>query len=203
MFTGLIKEIGSIKKIEEKNGGISVTINAKEILIDSKIGDSISVNGICSTITQQTQSSFTVEYMPETLKKTALKTLTTKSKVNLEPCLTLQDKLGGHIVTGHIDTTGTIKAIEKDKKWQTMTIEFPHEFNKLIIQKGSIALDGISLTLSHISDHTLSVSLIPHTINHTNLKTKKNGDLINIEFDILGKYIERFQKKENGDKNEQ
>ena len=193
MFTGLIKSTGCVSAITPLGSGLALTIQCSEIFCnDIVLGDSISINGVCSTVVQKTKTTFNVEYLPETLKKTTLKSIQINHTVNLEPCLTLQCKLGGHLVTGHIDTTGTILQIDTDDLWQIFTIEFPSSFAPFVIPKGSIALDGISLTLVDVSQHTFTCHIIPHTQQHTHLHTKKRGDLVNLEFDQVGKYLYRF-----------
>lgn len=193
MFTGLIQEIGSIKAIQSHKTGKEFVISAPQILSDAKVGDSISVNGVCSTITTMSQNTFSVDYMPESLNKTALGHYQVGDAVNLEACLTLKDKLGGHLVSGHIDTVGTLISSQEVDGWTTLTLSYPNDFAHLLIPKGSIAIDGISLTISDLTSEHFSVSLIPHTISHTTLQFKKAGDPINLEFDMIGKYLYRSQ----------
>ena len=192
MFTGLIKEVGHIKHIEPLGNGKEATIQCShEFSTDSAIGDSISINGVCSTVTQKTATSFTVQFLEETLKKTTMGAIQETEKVNLEPCLTLQTKLGGHLVSGHVDDTGTIQTIDNDGQWAVITIEYNETFAPFLIPKGSIAMDGISLTVVDLSNTTFSCHLIPHTLANTNLHAKQPGDKINLEFDQVGKYLVR------------
>ena len=192
MFTGLIKEVGHIKHIEPLGNGKETTIQCShEFSTDSAIGDSISINGVCSTVTQKTATSFTVQFLEETLKKTTMGAIQETEKVNLEPCLTLQTKLGGHLVSGHVDDTGTIQTIDNDGQWAVITIEYNETFAPFLIPKGSIAMDGISLTVVDLSNTTFSCHLIPHTLANTNLHAKQPGDKINLEFDQVGKYLAR------------
>tara|TARA_Y100000591_G_scaffold61949_1_gene50590 strand:+ start:62902 stop:63501 length:600 start_codon:yes stop_codon:yes gene_type:complete len=192
MFTGLIKEVGHIKHIEPLGNGKEATIQCShEFSTDSAIGDSISINGVCSTVTQKTATSFTVQFLEETLKKTTMGAIQETEKVNLEPCLTLQTKLGGHLVSGHVDDTGTIQTIDNDGQWAVITIEYNETFAPFLIPKGSIAMDGISLTVVDLSNTTFSCHLIPHTLANTNLHAKQPGDKINLEFDQVGKYFVR------------
>ena len=192
MFTGLIKEVGHIKHIEPLGNGKEATIQCShEFSTDLAIGDSISINGVCSTVTQKTATSFTVQFLEETLKKTTMGAIQETEKVNLEPCLTLQTKLGGHLVSGHVDDTGTIQTIDNDGQWAVITIEYNETFAPFLIPKGSIAMDGISLTVVDLSNTTFSCHLIPHTLANTNLHAKQPGDKINLEFDQVGKYLVR------------
>lgn len=192
MFTGLIKEVGHIKHIKPLGNGKEATIQcSEEFSTDSAIGDSISINGVCSTVTTKTATSFTVQFLEETLKKTTMGTIQETEKVNLEPCLTLQTNLGGHLVSGHVDDTGTIQSIDNDGQWAIITIEYNETFAPFLIPKGSIAMDGISLTVVDLTNTTFSCHLIPHTLENTNLHTKQPGNIINLEFDQVGKYLVR------------
>ena len=193
MFTGLIKELGTIKSIKPLGKGNETTIHcSNEFSADSNIGDSISINGVCSTVIEKNDDSFTVQFLEETLNKTTMSTINIGDKVNLEPCLTLQTKLGGHLVSGHVDDTGTIESLEANGQWAIITIKYNIKFAPFIIPKGSIAMDGISLTVVDLSNTTFSCHLIPHTQENTNLHAKKIGDKINLEFDQIGKYLHRF-----------
>ena len=193
MFTGLIQEIGQIQSIQEKDTGKQFTFSATKILHNANIGDSIAIDGVCSTITTLQPDHFTVDYMPETLKSTTLNTKKVHTAVNLESCLTLNDKLGGHLVSGHIDTIGTIINITLEHAWHTYHITYPKAFAAFLIHKGSIAVDGISLTISKLESETFSISLIPHTLQHTTLKDRHINDTVNLEFDMIGKFILRQQ----------
>ena len=167
MFTGLIKEIGVIKSINSLGNGNEVTIQCSNAFTtDTTIGDSISINGVCSTVINKTDITFTVQFLEETLKKTTMSTIQTNDKVNLEPCLTLQTKLGGHLVSGHVDGRGCIQSITNDGEWTVITIEYNEEFAPLLIPKGSIALDGISLTIVNLSNTSFSCHIIPHKNEH-------------------------------------
>ena len=195
MFTGLIKDIGTIASIEPLGNGKEASIECSfDFLLEASIGDSISINGVCSTITQKTPTQFTVQFLKETLNKTTMKSIRPNDKVNLEPCLTLQTKLGGHLVSGHVDDTGTIQSIEKDGEWSIIAIKYDARFSHYLIPKGSIALDGISLTVVDLSNQHFTCHIIPHTLENTNLHTKKPGDTINLEFDQVGKYLHRFHQ---------
>ncbi len=184
MFTGIVEEIGTILKI-----GSSLKISASEILKDVHIGDSIAVNGICLTVTEFDTSSFTVDAMPETYKRTALKSLSCGSKVNLERAMAANGRFGGHIVSGHIDGTGRISDYRNDGNAIWMTVTTDRELLKYIAPKGSVAIDGVSLTVVDSLNDSFSVSLIPHTSSVTTLTSHRSGDIVNIETDVLAKYI--------------
>lgn len=191
MFTGIIKELGTIKSLKKDGDKLVATIESQQKL---EVDDSISVNGVCSTVVSHTDSEFVVEYMPESLKITDISKWNEQDKVNLEPPLSVGDKLNGHFVQGHIDTTGKIASIKNDE----FEIAFPKEFAKFIALKGSISVDGISLTISEVSKNTFKVSLIPHTLKNTTLGFKKEGDLVNIEVDVMSRYLKRlFDERDN------
>lgn len=195
MFTGIIEEVGRIKNI----GGGKITIAAKRVLEDAHIGDSIAVNGICLTVASFDANAFTADVMPETIRSTSLSKVKEGAAVNLERALTLSSRLGGHIVSGHIDGVGEIVILTEDKNAVLMKIKTDKKILRYIVKKGSIALDGISLTAQNVSVDDFTVSLIPHTREITNLSEKKVGSLINIETDVIGKYVEKlFPKKDNG-----
>ena len=184
MFTGIVEEIGTILKI-----GSSLKISASEILNDVHIGDSIAVNGICLTVIEFDSDSFTVDAMPETYKRTALKSLSFGSKVNLERAMAANCRFGGHIVSGHIDGTGRISNYRNDGNAIWMTVTTDRELLKYIAPKGSVAIDGISLTVVDSLNDNFTVSLIPHTSSVTTITSHKAGDIVNIETDVLAKYI--------------
>lgn len=196
MFTGIVEEIGTLKEIIPSSQSIKLTVQCQKVIQDVKVGDSIAVNGICLTVTKFTSNSFTADVMPETMRKTNLGSLRVGEKVNLERALRLGDRLGGHIVTGHIDGTGKVfDRLEEDNAiWLEITAS--SDILKYIVQKGSVALDGTSLTIADIGDKSFKVSLIPLTAEMTNLKNKKYGDVINIECDIIGKYVEKLLNKD-------
>ena len=173
---------------------------------DIKIGDSVAVNGVCLTVTSFDKKEIRADVMPETLRRSSLKNLRNGDEVNLERALTLSSRLGGHIVSGHIDGTGTIKKIEEDKNARVLTVGASRAILRYIVEKGSVAVDGVSLTVVSVSDKNFTVSLIPHTNEETVLHCKRTGDEVNIENDIIGKYVEKFMmnpstddgKKNNG-----
>lgn len=197
MFTGLVEEVGTMWGVTGGDKSMKLTINAKKILKDIKAGDSICTNGVCLTVTSFTDSSFTVDVMPETMRKTNLGKLKKGSLINLERALQLSDRLGGHIVSGHIDGTGTIVEYKDEDIATWLTIETKQEIIKYIIPKGSIAIDGTSLTVVDVSNNSFRVSLIPVTKEETILLKKKIGDEVNLECDVVGKYIERFMTFKN------
>lgn len=192
MFTGLIEELGTIAAIQNGAKSSILTIKAHEVLKDIKLGDSIATNGVCLTVTSFSSTSFSVDVMPETLRRSNLGQLKVGSIVNLERALRLGDRLGGHMVSGHIDGLGTITHLEKDDNAIWYTLSAAPSILKYIIEKGSVALDGISLTVAAVDHHTFRVSIIPHTLAMTSLKSKHVGDAINIECDAFGKYVERI-----------
>jgi len=192
VFTGIVEELGTIKGIEVNGLNPSIEVLATEILSDIKIGDSISVNGVCLTVISYKKDSFKVEVMPETLRKTGLAELKRGHKVNLERALSLKDRLGGHIVTGHIDGVGKIIKKYMEANAVVLEIDAPSEVLKYVIPKGSIAIDGISLTVVEVKQGSFTVSLIPHTAGITTLGLKIIGDKLNLEGDLIGKYVEKF-----------
>jgi riboflavin synthase len=192
MFTGLIEEIGTMEKASRGQKSMQLTIRAKKVLEDIKIGDSISTNGVCLTVTGFSSTDFTVDVMPETMRRTNLGSLKTGSFVNLERALKVSDRLGGHIVSGHIDGMGTIKKFKDEDNATWVTVETDKKVIKYIVPKGSVAIDGTSLTVVDVTDNSFRVSLIPVTKEETILLRKKTGDEVNLECDIVGKYIERF-----------
>ncbi len=192
MFTGIIEDLGIVQAIQKSSHSAQLHISSPLILSDLKIGDSIAVNGICLTATTFDSSSFMVDVMPETLQKTNLGELKHGHKVNLERALTLSARLGGHLVSGHIDGTGRItKRINQDIAI-VIEVQYPPTLGKYLVPKGSIAIDGTSLTVITVGSHTFSVSLIPHTRGLTTLGHKNIGDTVNLEADLIAKYLEKL-----------
>jgi riboflavin synthase len=194
MFTGIITKISTVERASEKDGSFFVLIK-KPKGWKVKLGESISINGVCSTVKNLSKDSFEVEYMPETLKKTTAGTFSKGQVVNLEKSLTLNQLLDGHIVQGHIDTRGKIIEIRNVKKSKVMKIQAPKKVLALIVEKGSVSVDGISLTVVETKKDWFSISLVEYTLENTNLGTIKKGTEVNIETDILAKYIYKFLKK--------
>ncbi|MCG8551888.1 MAG: riboflavin synthase [Desulfobacterales bacterium] len=190
MFTGLVSEVGHVVGISKGPNSAKLTIGAKQILEDIKIGDSIAVNGVCLTVVSYTKDTFTVDVMPETMVLTVIHDLKSKDKVNLEPALRVGDRFGGHIVTGHIDGMGTISQSVQEDNAIRITINVSEAIRRYIIQKGSVAIDGISLTVAGIDQNSFQVSIIPLTGMETIILQKKVGDRVNIECDVIGKYVE-------------
>lgn len=191
MFTGIVEEIGRV--LELRPGRLRIA--ASRVLDGTKIGDSIAVNGVCLTVTSMDGGSFTADVMPETLRRSSLGLLHADSRVNLERAAAVGSRLGGHIVSGHIDGTGVISALRREQNAIWVTISAKAELLELIVEKGSVAVDGISLTVAELGDRSFSLSLIPHTGEATNLLSKHVGDTVNIENDIVGKYVKRLMQK--------
>lgn len=198
MFTGIIEEKGIVKSIDNVPGKFRLNIQAQYILNDTKIGDSIAVNGVCLTVTDMTSSGFSADVMPETLRRSSLGSLKCGSCVNLERAMAANGRFGGHIVTGHIDGTGKISSVKKEGNAVIVTISAPHNILRLIVEKGSVAIDGISLTVTGVTKTDFSVSLIPHTAKETTLLAKRAGDIVNLENDIIGKYTQRLLSAPKG-----
>lgn len=193
--------MGRVKGIKRGAQSFQLDINARQVLDDVKLGDSIAVNGVCLTVTSYDTQHFTADVMPETMDKTTLKQLKPGEYVNLERALRLGDRMGGHIVQGHVDAVGTIKAKEKRDIAIVYTIKAPSEVLRYTVPKGSITVDGISLTVIDVLTDSFTVSLIPHTAQQTVLGLKESGDLVNLESDILGRYIEKLLKTEDTNTN--
>lgn len=200
MFTGIIEEIGKVERIQKDNSNCKLSILASKILEDIHLGDSIAVNGICLTVVSFSKHLFTVDVMSETWNKTSLSLLRSGSGVNLERAVPINGRLGGHIVTGHIDGTGKISSVHRDKNAVWYQISTQKDILNLIVNKGSIAIDGISLTVAKVSKTDFSVSVIPHTLDQTILKNKRVGDVVNLENDILAKYVQKLIGNNNKNK---
>ncbi|KXL52056.1 riboflavin synthase [Anaerotignum neopropionicum] len=197
MFTGLIEEIGVIDKITSQNSGGQLVINAKIIQEGAMLGDSIAVNGVCLTVTNLTKTTFTADVMPETLKRSNLGSLKKGAPVHLERAMAANGRFGGHMVSGHIDGTGIISAKKQEGNAIRLFIQADAVLLRQIIEKGSIAIDGVSLTVISVDQEQFSVGIIPHTGTQTTLLDKKTGDKVNLETDIIAKYIQRFLENNN------
>ncbi len=195
MFTGIIEETGRIRQVSRGSQSVKLTIEASLVLEDTKVGDSISTNGICLTVVEKDNRSFTVDVMAETLRRTSLNNLAAGSRVNLERALRLSDRLGGHLLSGHVDGLGVIRSITTEDIARVIRIEAAPEQLRYIVAKGSIAIDGISLTVVDVDEHAFSVSIIPHTATVTTLLDKQPGDTVNLETDMIVKYVEKLLKK--------
>lgn len=195
MFTGIIEEIGKIENFQRTNNGAVLTISCSEILKDVKLGDSIAINGVCQTVTNYTGKSFSVDVSPETIAVTNFSRLTSGEYVNLERALTPTSRMGGHIVQGHVDCTGELLKIEKLENFYNLYFET--QDTKYIVKKGSITINGISLTVADVNETCFKVAVIPHTFKNTTLKYAKIGEVVNLETDILGRYVEKFLSLNN------
>lgn len=192
MFTGIVEEIGRVEQIQRGRQSAVLTIQAKMVLEGTKIGDSIAVNGVCLTVTELLTGQFSADVMHETLDRSALAGLRRGSAVNLERAMAADGRFGGHIVSGHIDGTGRVTQIRKDDNAVWYTIQTAPQVLRYIVEKGSIAIDGISLTVARVEPDSFSISAIPHTVAQTVLRDRKEGDLVNLENDIIGKYVEKL-----------
>ena len=192
MFTGIIEEIGTVRRIEHGAKGARLTIQAKTVLEDTRIGDSIATNGVCLTVVSMTGDSFSADVMAESLRRSSLGTLQGGSPVNLERAMAANGRFGGHIVSGHIDGTGTIASQKREDNAVWVKIKTPAPLLRYIVEKGSIAIVGVSLTVAAVTDTDFSVSIIPHTGAQTILLGKKPGDPVNLECDVIGKYVEKL-----------
>lgn len=192
MFTGIIEEIGIVQAVKKGVHSSVLMLQAKEVLAGTKAGDSIAVNGVCLTVTAMGDGCFSADVMHETLNRSSLGALKPGAHVNLERAMAADGRFGGHIVSGHIDGTGTVTDIRKDDNAVWYTIAAPDQLLRYIVEKGSIAIDGISLTVASVSKGSFQVSIIPHTMGNTTLAEKKPGDTVNLENDCIGKYVERF-----------
>lgn len=203
MFTGIVEEVGKIINIQRGAKSSVINIEGTIIFDDLKIGDSVALNGVCLTVSTIRNNIFTADIMSETLSRSSLSSLRQGSFVNLERAMLANGRFGGHIVSGHIDGTGTITSIKRDDNAIWYTIDAPPKLMNYIVEKGSIAIDGISLTVAVVTSSSFSVSIIPHTVKATILSTKGIGDIVNLENDIIGKYIERLLEVKNSSRLEE
>jgi riboflavin synthase len=201
MFTGIIEEIGTIEKITPIAGGITIKIMAEKILEDVAVNDSVCIDGVCLTVTKFDKNSFWVDAVGATLEKTTFNKVKANAAVNLERSVRLNDRLGGHLVQGHVNGIGTISEIKKLGENYLVKINIPEDLEKFIIKEGSIAINGISLTIADVNKNEISISIIPHTWQNTNLKFKEVNDKVNVEIDILAKYVEKLLTKVNNSSN--
>lgn len=192
MFTGIVEELGIIRKLHVSGHSGSIEIEAHKILQNTNVGDSIAVNGICLTVTALGKDFFTADVMAETVRRSSLKNATSGDFVNLERAMAADGRFGGHIVSGHVDGTGTILSMKREENAVWVTISASPSIMKFIVEKGSVCLDGISLTVAAVGESDFKVSVIPHTGEETTLLKKKAGNTINIENDIIGKYVDRL-----------
>jgi riboflavin synthase len=192
MFTGIIEEIGIIKGFCRHSNGAKIEVECDKVIDGTKLGDSISINGVCQTVVEITSKSFSADVSEETLKVTNFDDIKLGDKVNLERALTLNSRLGGHIVSGHVDTLGKLLSVEKLSDFYNLKFKIFSGLEKYVVKKGSITINGVSLTVAEIDREVVKVAIIPHTFENTNLHVLKIGDLVNVETDILGKYVEKF-----------
>jgi len=192
MFTGLVEDVGQIKSVRMTADGAVLVIGTHLPMRAMKLGASVAVNGACLTVVKKDKNSFRVDVSPETLARTSLGQIRTGSRVNLEQPMRLQDRLGGHLVTGHVDGLATVASIEKKSDFTRFDFALPKDLASLMVEKGSVAVDGISLTVNECSRQRFSVMIIPFTLTHTNLRARRLGDKVNIETDLIGKYVQRL-----------
>ena len=198
MFTGIIEELGVVEAIEDQGDAVRLTVRGPHVTTDAALGDSISVNGCCLTVAQRDGETFTADVMRETLDKTSLGALEPGTRVNLERAVTASSRLGGHIVQGHVDGTGTVVRREPSEHWELVEVSLPDGLSRYLVDKGSITVDGISLTVVSVSTSStgrgdsFTVSLIPETLARTTLGFKQPGDPVNLEVDVIAKYVERL-----------
>lgn len=197
MFTGIVEEIGKIKNVLKSANGAFLTVECNRILDDVKLGDSIAINGVCQTVVKLDSAGFCVDVSQETLAVTTFSSIKSCDSVNLERALNLQTRLGGHIVSGHIDGLAKIRNIKKSSDFYTIEFEVDKNLVKYIVKKGSVAINGISLTVADINSNIFSVAVIPHTFENTILKSVRIGDFVNLETDIMAKYVEKILLKGN------
>jgi len=197
MFTGIVEEVGAITSLDKTLAGMRMTILASTVLGDLKIGDSVSVNGVCMTVASRSERGFSVEVSPETLSVTTLGRAAAGMPVNLERAMRLNERLGGHLVAGHVDGVGTIRSRCQEGDTIRFTIEAPADILRYCVVKGSVTVDGTSLTINGVSDRDFSIAIIPHTAKATTLGLKQVDDPVNLESDLIGKYVERLLQGRN------
>jgi riboflavin synthase len=191
MFTGIVEELGTVAAVEAQSDAVRLTVSATTVLEDSRPGDSISVNGCCLTVAERTHATWTADVMAETLAKTALGSLVAGDRVNLERAATVGSRLGGHLVQGHVDAVGHVVRREPGEHWDVVTVSMPRELAPYLVDKGSITVDGVSLTVVRAGEEEFTVSLIPETLRRTTLGFREPGDSVNLEVDVIGKYVAR------------
>lgn len=198
MFTGIVEEVGTIRAITVNGGSAVLDIDCKVVIDDAGLGDSISVNGCCLTVTTlPVAGGFTADLMGETLARTSLGALSPGDAVNLERALKADGRLGGHLVQGHVDGTGEVVAVEPQPNWTVLRVRIPVQLRRFIVEKGSITVDGTSLTVMEAGDDEFSVGLIPHTLSATSLRHRRAGDVVNLEVDVIAKYVEKMLRSPN------
>jgi riboflavin synthase len=191
VFTGIVEELGTVEHIEQQSDAVRLTVRATTVLEDAGLGDSISVNGCCLTVAERTDATWTADVMAESLAKTGLGSLTTGDRVNLERAVTAGTRLGGHLVQGHVDAVGHVAGRDPGEHWDVVTISMPPDLAPYLVDKGSITVDGVSLTVVRAGEDDFTVSLIPETLRRTTLGFRAPGDAVNLEVDVIGKYVAR------------
>lgn len=197
MFTGIIEEIGKITVLKIQGDTAFLEISAEKILEDLKVGDSVSVNGVCLTATRINSRGFQAQLSSETLERSSFKAMSPGNPVNLERALLPVSRLGGHFVQGHVDTTGTVQSVRREGQYAVYAFALPLNGQKWLVEKGSVAVNGVSLTVSRLQGDSFQVALIPHSLENTTLRYLQTGDAVNIEFDILAKYVDSFLNKQD------
>jgi riboflavin synthase len=191
MFTGIVEELGTVEVVERLSDAVRLTVRATTVLADAGLGDSISVNGCCLTVAERTEATWTADVMAETLAKTGLGSLAAGERVNLERAATVGSRLGGHLVQGHVDAIGHVVRREPGEHWDVVTVSMPGDLAPYLVAKGSITVDGVSLTVVEAGEESFTVSLIPETLRRTTLGFRATGDTVNLEVDVIGKYVAR------------
>ncbi len=195
MFTGIVEELGSVVALEDQGDAVRLTVRGPEVTSDAGLGDSISVNGCCLTVVSNQDGAFTADVMRETLDKTSLGALVPGARVNLERAVTPATRLGGHIVQGHVDGTGTVVSRTPSEHWEVVEVSLPADLERYLVPKGSITVDGISLTVVEVRSDSFTVSLIPETLARTTLGARQPGETVNLEVDVIAKYVEKMVKQ--------
>jgi riboflavin synthase len=199
MFTGIVEELGTVESLEDQGDAVRLTVRGPVVTDDAGLGDSISVNGVCLTVATREGETFTADVMQETLAKSSLGALQPGGRVNLERAVTPATRLGGHIVQGHVDGTGTVVRRTPSDHWEVVEISLPPELSRYLVPKGSITVDGISLTVVDVDDTSFSVSLIPETLARTTLGSRQEGEVVNLEVDVIAKYVEKMVAGRGGE----
>ena len=198
MFTGIVEGIGTVREVQRRGDLLCLSISTPPALTDMTVSDSICVNGVCLTVIACWNGGFEAEVSPETLQRANMGSLRPADEVNLERALKISDRLGGHLVTGHVDATGSVAEVTRGANSLVMTIRVPQDIIPYLVVKGSVTVEGVSLTVSGVGEKQFSVAIIPYTVDHTTLGKKRIGDEVNIEVDIIGKYVKRFLEGSNG-----
>ncbi|HET8603573.1 MAG TPA: riboflavin synthase [Marmoricola sp.] len=192
MFTGIVEELGTVVSLEDQGDAVRLTVEGPLVTTDSHLGDSIAVNGCCLTVAERDQEQLTFDVMRESLDKTSLGSLVEGARVNLERAVTPTTRLGGHLVQGHVDGTGALLRRTPSEHWEVVEVSLPADLSRYLVAKGSITVDGVSLTVVEVGDESFSVSLIPETLARTTLGSKEPGDAVNLEVDVIAKYVEKM-----------